>query len=241
MSHLKVEQIIEPYLLEEIPAFENFLHNIGFKRNEGAIYGLLVLSNRPLSSEEIEKSLCLSQSAVSQALKKLTHFGAVETRESRVSEKRVKEHFAKEDSLAIVATVFRKREQEAIEEFKKMAARLLHKEEQQANVPNKENENRKRRLKSILSTCEIAESVINFVMSLVQIGKGPMYDEVVQNLPWALKLITQGTDSVSGIAQKMAGQLARKAPENFAKKIKTNFFKITEQKLPSPNSERPEN
>jgi DNA-binding transcriptional regulator GbsR (MarR family) len=224
-------EIIEQHLLDEIPVFENFLHNIGFKRNEGAIYGLLVLSEKPLSSEEIEKTLNLSQSAVSQALKKLTHFGAVETRESRESGKRVKEHFAKEDSLAIVSTVFRKREQETIEEFKKMASRLLEREGQKNNPSNP----RIRRLQSILSTCEIAESVIHFVMSLTHMGKGPLYDEVVQNLPKALQLITQGTENVSGMAQTMATQLAKKGPELLAKKLKTNFLKLAEAKVTDSN------
>lgn len=220
MPHTEGAEIIENYLLDEIPVFENFLHNIGFKRNEGAIYGLLVLSEKPLSSEEIEKTLNLSQSAVSQALKKLTHFGAVETRESRESGKRVKEHFAKEDSLAIVSTVFRKREQETIEEFKKMASRLLEREDQK----NHPDHPRIRRLQSILSTCEIAESVIHFVMSLAHMGKGPLYDEVVQNLPKALQLITTGTENVSGLAT----HLAKRGPEILAKTLKSNFLKLKE-------------
>ena len=102
--------------LQEIPAFETFLYKVGFKRNEGAIFGLLVLSDRPLASEQIEEVLGLSQSAVSLALKKLSHYGAVETFENRVSEKRVKLHTVKEDSLSIVASLFRKREQETIED-----------------------------------------------------------------------------------------------------------------------------
>lgn len=223
-------EILEPHLLEEIPVFENFLHNIGFKRNEGAIYGLLVLSEKPLSSEDIERTLKLSQSAVSQALKKLTLFGAIETRESREEGKRVKEHFAKEDSLAIVSTVFRKREQETIEEFKKMASRLLEKEKASPHSQGEDGQ-RVRRLRSILSTCEIAESVINFVISLAHIGKGPLYDEVVHNLPKALALITQGTENVSGLATTMASQLARKGPELIAKTLKSNLLKLTENNL----------
>jgi len=62
-------------LLTEISCFESFLNNIGFKRIDGAIYGLLVLSETPLTSDEIEKTLSLSQSAISLSLKTLTHFG----------------------------------------------------------------------------------------------------------------------------------------------------------------------
>ena len=58
-------EFIESDFLEEIRHFENFLSRVGFKRIDGAVYGLLVLAKRPLSSEEIEKALDLSQSAVS--------------------------------------------------------------------------------------------------------------------------------------------------------------------------------
>jgi len=213
--------IIDKDYLDEIPVFENFFHNVGFKRNEGAIYGLLVLSESSLTSEDIEKTLNLSQSAVSQALKKLALFGAIETRESRHSEKRVKEHTAKEDSLAIVSTIFKKREQETIEEFKKMATRLLSKESHrpQQNIP------RIRRLQSILSTCEIAESVMNFVITLSQMDSAPMYSDVVQNLPKLLNVLTSGTENVSGLAQ------------NMAKKLKSNFLKFSEQTLREVHNE----
>lgn len=217
-------EIIKSEFLEEIPVFENFLHSIGFKRNEGAIYGLLVLAEKPLTSEEIEKTLNLSQSAVSQGLKKLTLFGAIETRESRESGKRVKEHLAKEDSLAIVSTVFRKREQEVIIEFKKMANRCL----KQENLGDLETHPRVRRLKSILSTCEIAESVMNFVISLAHMDRGPIYDEVVQNLPRALQFLSHGTENVSGLATSMAKKLTSNLKSNL---MNANFLKIAEQNL----------
>ena len=119
---MEAPDFIEPELLEEIPAFEEFLKRMGLKRIEGAVYGLLTLSNRPLSSEEIEQTLNLSQSAVSMALKTLTYYGAIESmRDTR--EKKGQIHQAKTDSVSIVSTVFKKREQEAIEEFKNMAMR----------------------------------------------------------------------------------------------------------------------
>ncbi|MEC7278396.1 MAG: helix-turn-helix domain-containing protein [Bdellovibrionota bacterium] len=200
----------KPYnqeLLDEIPVFENFLHQIGFKRNEGAIYGLLVLSATPLTSEEIEKTLHLSQSAVSLALKKLTHYGAIETRESRDKEKRVKEHTAKTDSLTIVSSVFRKREQETIEEFKRMAERALKKTGDSENTP------RAKRLHSIISTCNIAETVMNFVIGLATIGNGPLYEEVVANLPKALQMLTVATKGTEQVT-KHASLLTKTLKEN---------------------------
>ncbi|MCF8058539.1 MAG: ArsR family transcriptional regulator [Bacteriovoracaceae bacterium] len=215
--------IIEDQLLDEIPVFENFLHKIGFKRNEGAIYGLLVLSERPLTSEEIERVLGLSQSAVSQGLKCLTLYGAVETRETRDPLRRVKEHSAKEDSLAIVASVFRKREQETIEEFKKMAKRIQAYSNQEAEGP------RKRRINSIVSTCEIAESVMNFVISLAGVGQGAIYDEVVQNLPKVLEMLTQSTDGLNqmgNLALGLTGNLTKRGSQFIHKKLKDNLLRM---------------
>lgn len=193
--------IIEESLLSEIPTFENFLSQIGFKRTEGAVFGLLVLSKRPLTYEEIEKVLCLSQPAVNSAIKKLHLYGAVESRELR--DRKIKVHFAKEDSLSIVATVFRKREQEIIEQFRLMANRVLAKKEF-------ENTSRSRRLKSIIATCEIAESVMNFVISLAAKSETVFYDDIVKNLPRVLEILSNGQDHVSNVAQSIKSALFNK-------------------------------
>jgi DNA-binding transcriptional regulator GbsR (MarR family) len=66
----------------------------------------LVLSERPLTSPEIEKALNLSQSATSTSLKTLSHYGAIETIESR--ESRVQIHSARLDMLSIVSAIFSK-------------------------------------------------------------------------------------------------------------------------------------
>ncbi|MBT3584450.1 MAG: ArsR family transcriptional regulator [Halobacteriovoraceae bacterium] len=181
----EVDLPIEKELLEEIHIFEVFLNKIGFKRIEGAIYGLLVLAKRPLNSEEIEKTLGLSQSAVSQSIKVLNHYGAIESK-SDATQPRLKFHSAKEDSLSIVSTVFRKREQEIIEEFRKMAQRVLR----NSSPANLE---RVSRLKSIISTCEIAESVMNFVLNVSKLELPSDYSAVVRRLPKALDFLSAST------------------------------------------------
>ena len=100
--------IIEKELLAQITSFEQFFNKIGFKRIEGSIYGLLVLSETPLSSEDIESTLGISQSAISNALKHLAFFGAIESIECRI--RRCKLHSPKDDCLDVVASVFRKRQ-----------------------------------------------------------------------------------------------------------------------------------
>ncbi|MBT5095881.1 MAG: hypothetical protein HOM21_16630, partial [Halobacteriovoraceae bacterium] len=90
------------------------------------------------------------------------------------------------DSLSIVSTVFRKREQEIIEEFRKMAQRVLR----NSSPANLE---RVSRLKSIISTCEIAESVMNFVLNVSKLELPSDYSAVVRRLPKALDFLSAST------------------------------------------------
>lgn len=207
--------VVEAEILKELPHFEMFFYRIGFKRIDGAVFGLLVLAQKPLTSEEIEQTLNLSQSAVSLSLKTLTHFGAIETRDSRESSK-AKVHSAKEDSLSIVATLFRKREEESISDFKLMAMRVL----ERSHGP--QNEARKKRMHSIISTCEIAESVMNFVITISQNRSKEMhnsyssqYEAIVKRLPKALDFIASSAAPISEITNGLK--------ENITEKLKSNF------------------
>lgn len=202
------DHIVEPELLRELPVFENFLNQIGFKRIEGSVYGLLVLSPRPLTSEEIEKILKLSQPAVSNALKVLTHYGAIISQELKREDKerRVKVHTVKEDSLSIVSSVFRKREQEVIFEFKQMALRL----ESISKLTASQSDPRTKRLKSIITTCEIAESVMSFVVELTQSKLPTEYPHILKQLPKTLQLLTSGVGPVTNITDQVKKSLTDK-------------------------------
>lgn len=183
---------IESEILKELPQFEEFFNRMGFKRIDGSVYGLLVLAERPLTSEEIEDKLKLSQSAVSLSLKTLTQFGAIITRDSR--ETKAKLHTAKEDSLSIVASVFRKREEEYISDLKKMAKRVY----ENSHVEN--HSKRRLRMQSIISTCEIAESVMNFVIT---ISENPHCEEVIKRFPRTLDILSQTTVPLVDLTQKI--------------------------------------
>jgi len=217
-----MKPVVETELLAELPVFEKFLNQIGFKRIEGSIYGLLVLSPRPLTSEEIENTLELSQPAVSNALKVLGHYGAIVSKELKREDKerRVKVHTVKEDSLSIVSSVFRKREQEAILEFKQMALRL----EGITKIIDKESDPRAKRLKSIITTCEIAESVMSFVVELTQSKLPTEYPHILKQLPKTLQLLTSGvapmanitdqvrrtlTDKLKGSLERLSGEISK--------------------------------
>ncbi len=207
--------IVEPDILKELPHFENFFSRIGFKRIDGSVFGLLVLAQKPLTSEEIEEALNLSQSAVSLSLKTLAHFGAIETRDDRENSK-AKVHTAKEDSLNIVASVFRKREEEYIVDFRHMAQRVLEKSD------GSENAARRKRMQSINGTCEIAESVMNFVITIAQNKTreaheqySAQYDAIVKRLPKALDMIATSAGPIADITISLK--------ENITERFKNNF------------------
>lgn len=207
--------IVEADILKELPHFENFFNRIGFKRIDGSVFGLLVLSQKPLTSEEIEEALKLSQSAVSLSLKTLAHFGAIETRDLRENSK-AKVHTAKEDSLNIVASVFRKREEEYIVDFKHMAQRVLDKSAGEENLA------RKKRMQSIISTCEIAESVMNFVITIAQNKSretnehyAAQYEAIVRRLPRALDMIATTAMPLADMTINLKESLTERFKNNF--------------------------
>jgi DNA-binding transcriptional regulator GbsR (MarR family) len=218
---------ITPVLLEEIPYFENFLDRIGFKRLDGAVFGLLVLSSRPLCSEEIEKALALSQSAVSQSLKSLTHFGALElsvrTEEIEGRSSRVKYHTAKDNALNIVASVFRKREHESILEFKSMAKRSMEKCFISEDINS--TDRRWLRLSSILATCQLAEDVIEFVYNLAQIDNQETFRQVVSRVPKAFNLMLTTGQASSAWASKLKGNIKEGIFDGLAKWGRENSSK----------------
>lgn len=203
-----MNQVCEPELLTELAHFEMFFSRIGLKRIDGSVYGLLVLAQKPLTSEEIETTLNLSQSAVSLSLKTLAHFGAIESRDAR-GDTKAKLHSAREDSLSIVASVFRKREEEMVADFKRMAQRILDKSE------GPDLSQRKRRMQSIISTCEIAESVMNFVITIAQNKTSDtvdaQYEALVKRIPKAIDLIA----STAGPLSDMTLSIKDKFKNNF--------------------------
>ncbi|MCK5883855.1 MAG: HTH domain-containing protein [Bacteriovoracaceae bacterium] len=199
--NIETDLPIEPELLAELGVFENFLSRFGFKRIDGSIFGLLFLSMRPISSEEIQSILEISQSAVSQSIKQLDMYGAVETVEQRGT--RTKRYKAKDDCLAIVASVFRKRELQHIEELHLMAKRVLKERE-------KENRgSRSRRLESMLLATELGESMINFLIHITSYGDNDSYKKISKRFKDMLSFLADSKDSTlpHAIATNIAGRI----------------------------------
>jgi len=173
---------------EDLLAFETLAYRLGFKRTDGQIYGLLVLSETPLSSEEVEKALGLSQSAVSMALKKLADFKAIVTTDDRL--RRCKVHTASSDSLALASNIFRKREQQDIEDFKFKTQSAIDK---LRGAGEGEDTERMRRLKSMVSTCDIADAIMKFVIAISQLELTQKVPHFATRLPQLFELVLAGT------------------------------------------------
>ncbi|MCY4524366.1 MAG: ArsR family transcriptional regulator [Halobacteriovoraceae bacterium] len=197
-------------LSKEISVFENFFNQFGFKRVDGAVYGLLVLHESPLNASEIEKALSLSQSAVSQSLKVLKFHGAVESRDVKKKERRCQFHTAKEDSLKIVATIFKKRDRQVIEDFQQMAANVLKYDKKRGTDTGS---SRTRRINSIISTTKVANAVINFI---IELSKSPLpreYPLMANRFPKLLHLLTQSIGPLATFSE-LKKNISRQLYEN---------------------------
>ncbi len=201
--------------LKELVSFEVFFDRVGLKRIDGAIYGLLALSIDPLSSEEIQEILKLSQSAVSQSLKSLTQLGAIESRDIR--EKKIKVHFAKTDAMHIVASVFRKREQEMVQELKLTAQRILELDSSDSNL-------RAMRMKSIIATCEMAEAMMNFVITLSVFKNKDEYQAIIEKFPRALEFLLHAGEK-TGLVKEKIFQGTNALVANIGKNLRSSVYK----------------
>jgi len=149
-------------LLAQLPTFELFFKSFGFKRVHGRVWGLLVLSGQPLSSREIGQQLLISQGATSTALNELREWGAISSEFD--SNRRCHLHAAVGNTLSIIATVFRRREQVVFGRFKQSARATLD----YIGERYGEKDPRVLTLRSIISSCEIAEAMMQLVFSTVE-------------------------------------------------------------------------
>ena len=153
-------------LLAELPTFELFFKTFGFKRVHGRVWGLLVLAGQPLSMREICAALELSQGAASETLNELSEWGAIAT--SFDPQRRAHVHAPEGNTLSIVATVFRRREQVMLGRFKQAAESTLDYVRKRYGAKDP----RVLTLRSIISSCEIADAVMQLVFSSVERALG---------------------------------------------------------------------
>jgi DNA-binding transcriptional regulator GbsR (MarR family) len=152
---------LDEHLIAQLPTFELFFKTVGFKRVHGRIWGLLVLAGRPLTAREIGQVLALSQGATSMALHELTEWGAITSEFD--SSRRCHAHAPVSNTLSIAATVIRRREQVVFQQLRSSSTRMLAYVQEQYG----DKDPRVLTLRSIISTCEIAEAVMQLVVGAV--------------------------------------------------------------------------
>jgi len=157
---------LEQELRQELPAFELFFKTFGFKRVHGRIWGLLVLSGQPMSVKDIASELEISQGGTSTTLNELAEWGAVRT--SFDSGRRCHVHSPVGNALSIVATVFRRREQVVLQEFKQTASRSMEFVRKRYG----ERDPRVLSLRSIVHTCDLADALMQLVFNAVSSALG---------------------------------------------------------------------
>jgi DNA-binding MarR family transcriptional regulator len=201
---------IDPELLAELPTFEQFFKTFGFKRVQGRVWGLLVLSERPLSSREICDELAISQGAASTTLTELSEWGAIKS--SFDGARRCHVHAPVGNALSIAATILRRREQVAFQTFRQTAGRALE------FVARKHGERDPRvlTLRSIISACDIADALMKLLVGAVANALGDGQSILSRAIGAALKvglgepgrLLTQTGPSAADAAFAGAGLAA---------------------------------
>jgi len=150
---------MDEILREYLNTFETFFNAIGFKSRLGRLWGLLALSGRAMTAAEVARELDMSAGSVSECLNELREWGAITSEFS--SDHRCQMHTAVSDTMSIVTTVLRRREQLAVQNFKDNArSALRHVTERYGPT-----DARVRTLQSIVTTSEIAESTIQFFVA----------------------------------------------------------------------------
>lgn len=174
--------VLDPELEKELPVFEAFFKAFGFKRMHGRVWGLLVLAGQPLSSKDISHELSISLAATSTTLNDLTEWGAIQSAFDPA--RRCNLHSPVENTLSIVATVLRRREQVAFQRFKEGATRAL----QVIEKRHGKKDPRVLTLRSVLSTCDIADAVMQLVFSSVHSALGDPQSLLSRAISTALKI-----------------------------------------------------
>lgn len=187
---------------EDIYEFQRFLEVCGFKRTAAAIFGYLVLAKNPATAEQVAMALDLSQGAVSTGLGDLAHWGGIASRYD--SKKGAQVHSAIQDNFKIVASIFKRREKDAVTNIKNVTQSAVDRYLAEGDPHHDE---RIVRLKSIVLAAETGETVINFILSLSELSDQKKVYRIVKALPKTLDLLLVGSRTLGDMASKIKGIL----------------------------------
>jgi HTH-type transcriptional regulator, glycine betaine synthesis regulator len=147
---------------EAIEMFINFLRIIGLQKSIGEIYGLLFVSAKPLSMDDITNRLNISLGAASQGLKLLRNVGAVKP---IYSPRDRRDHFAADLELSKFATVFIK--EELRPRVERALQRIQYMESLLAEIPTDERQATRQRLLRLRHWLEKGEKMLPWVLKFL--------------------------------------------------------------------------
>jgi DNA-binding transcriptional regulator GbsR (MarR family) len=127
--------------MEAIEMFINFFRLLGLPKSIGEIYGLLFVSPRPLTMDDLMTRLDISLGAASQGLKTLRSFGAVKAVYSP-GERR--DHFVADLELSRFASSFIK--EQILPKLELASARVERMEAALGELPDAERRETKSRI-----------------------------------------------------------------------------------------------
>jgi HTH-type transcriptional regulator, glycine betaine synthesis regulator len=148
--------------IEAIEMFINFLKIVGLQKSIGEIYGLLFVSAKPLSMDDIVNRLGISLGAASQGLKILRAVGAVK---SVYSPRDRRDHFAADLELSKFATVFIK--EELRPRVERALQRIQYMESLLVNMPPGERQATRQRLLRLRHWLEKGEKMLPWVLKFL--------------------------------------------------------------------------
>jgi len=148
--------------IEAIELFINFLKLIGLPKSVGEIYGLLFVSAKPLSMEDLMERLQISLGAASQGLKLLRSFGAVKVVYAP-GERR--DHFVADLELSRFATSFIKGELEP--RMERALQRIEHMESLTAGMNPEEKKAAFQRIERLKHWMERGQKMMPWILKFL--------------------------------------------------------------------------
>lgn len=116
LDDLAEDSPLPPWQLLVINAVGTVIEFWGFKRNQGKVWALLYLYQRPMTAAQIREALQLSKGAASMLLREIEAWGVIHR--VRVSDSQAWHFVAEIDLFRMIGRVFRKREVAIVERVK---------------------------------------------------------------------------------------------------------------------------
>ncbi len=154
-----------PIEMEAIEMFINFFRLLGLPKSIGEIYGLLFVSPKPLTMDELIQRLDISLGAASQGLKTLRSVGAVK---AVYSPGERKDRFVADLELSRFASSFIK--EQLLPKIEQASARVKRMEAALGDLPEEERAETAQRIDELRRWLDRGSSMLPMALKLLRIA-----------------------------------------------------------------------